>query len=99
MPPSLNKVYLFILFMVRSAEKRRQSWIAGRYKLFNTATDDLLKNTPSKLKRFFHLVLRVQTHFAPSKQKKVKDGPKQRSASQLKSFSVFDPQENGNVVT
>ena len=85
--------------MVRSAEKRRQSWIAGRYKLFNTATDDLLKNTPSKLKSFFHRVLRVQTHFDPSKQKKVKDGPKQRSASQLKSFSVFDPQENGSVVT
>ena len=61
--------------MVRSAEKRRQSWIAGRYKLFNAATDDLLKNTPSKLKSFFHRVLRVQTHFDPSKQKKVKDGP------------------------
>ena len=85
--------------MVRSAEKRRQPWIAGRYKLFNTATDDLLKNTPSKLKSFFHRVLRVQTHFDPSKQKKVKDGPKQRSASQLKSFRVFDPQESGNVVT
>ena len=85
--------------MVRSVEKRRQSWIAGRYKLFNTATDDLVKNTPSKLKSFFHRVLRVQTHFDPSKQKKVKDGPKQRSASQLKSFSVLNPQENGGVVT
>ena len=85
--------------MVRSAEKRRQSWIAGRYKLFNTATDDLLKNTPSKLKSFFHRVLRVQTHFDPSKQKKVKEGPKQRSTSQLKSYSVLNSQENGAVVT
>lgn len=85
--------------MVRSAEKRRQSWIAGRYKLFNTATDDLLKNTPSKLKSFFHRVLRVQTHFDPSRQKKVKDGAKQRSASQLRSYSTLNPQENGGVVT
>ena len=85
--------------MVRSVEKRRQSWIAGRYKLFNTATDDLLKNTPSKLKSFFHRVLRVQTHFDPSKQKKVKDGSKQRSASQLRSYSMLNPQENGGVVT
>lgn len=85
--------------MVRSAEKRRQSWIAERYKLFNTATDDLLRNTPSKLKSFFHRVLRVQTHFDPSKQKKVKESAKQRSASQLKSYSVMNSQENGGVVT
>ena len=85
--------------MVRSAEKRRQSWIAGRYKLFNTATDDLVKNTPSKLKSFFVRVLRVQTHFDLSKQKKVKDGPKQRSTSQLKSYSMLNCQENGGVVT
>ena len=81
--------------IVRSAEKRRQSWIPGRYKLFNTATDDLLRNTPSKLKSFFHRVLRVQTHFDPSKQKKVKDGAKQRSASQLKSYSMINHQESG----
>ena len=85
--------------MVRSAEKRRQSWIAERYKLFNTATDDLLRNTPSKLKSFFHRVLRVQTHFDPSRQKKFKDGAKQRSASQLRSYSMLNPQENGGVVT
>ena len=85
--------------MVRSAEKRRQSWIAERYKLFNTATDDLLRNTPSKLKSFFHRVLRVQTHFDPSRQKKFKEGAKQRSASQLKSYSMLNPQENGGVVT
>ena len=56
--------------MVRSAEKRRQSWIASRYKLFNTATDDLLKNTPSKLKSFFHRVLRdTLTSIRPNKRK------------------------------
>lgn len=86
--------------MVRSAEKRRQSWIAGRYKLFNTATDDLLSNTPSKLKSFFHRVLRVQTHFDPSKQKKLRDsGKHSRSASQLKSYSVITSQDEGDVVT
>jgi len=85
--------------MVRSAEKRRQSWIPSRYKLFHTSTDDLLRNTPSKLKSFFHRVLRVQTHFDPSKQKKIKNGAKQRSASLLKSYSMINPQENGGVVT
>lgn len=76
--------------MIRSADKRRQSWIASRYKLFNTATDDLVKNTPGKLKSFFHRVLRVQTHYDPSKQKKSKDSAKNRSASQLKSYSVIN---------
>lgn len=85
--------------IVRSAEKRRQSWIAGRYKLFNTATDDLLSNTPSKLKSFFHRVLRVQTHFDPSKQKKLRDSGKHRSASQLKSYSVITSQDDGDEVT
>lgn len=85
--------------MVRSAEKRRQSWISGRYKLFNTATDDLLKTTPGKLKSFFHRVLRVQTHFDPSKQKKGKTSGKQRSASHLKSYSVINSQDDGTVVT
>ena len=74
---------------IRSHEKRRHSWIAGRYKLFNTATDDLLKNTPGKLKSFFHRVLRVQTHYDPSKQKKSKECFKSRSVSQLKSFNVI----------
>lgn len=83
----------------RSAEKRRQSWIAGRYKLFNTATDDLLSNTPSKLKSFFHRVLRVQTHFDPSKHKKVRESSKQRSASQLKSYSIIASQDEGDGVT
>ncbi|PFX21560.1 Dual specificity testis-specific protein kinase 2 [Stylophora pistillata] len=75
---------------IRSNERRRQSWIAGRYKLFNTGTDDLLKNTPGKLKSFFHRVLRLQTHYDPSKQKKSKENSKSRSASQLKSFSVMN---------
>ena len=81
----------------RSAEKRRQSWIADRYKLFNMATDDLLKNTPGKLKSFFHRALRIQTHFDPSKQKKVKDSGKQKSASQLKRYSVINSDENGSL--
>ena len=85
--------------MARSAEKRRQSWIAGRYKLFNTATDDLVRNTPSKLKSFFHRVLHVQTHFDPSKHKKIRDSAKQRSASQLKSYSVINSQDDGDAVT
>lgn len=75
---------------IRSNERRRQSWIAGRYKLFNTGTDDLLKNTPGKLKSFFHRVLRLQTHYDPSKQKKSKENSKSKSASQLKSFSVMN---------
>lgn len=73
---------------VRSTEKRRQSWIAGRYKLFNTATDDLLKNTPGKLKSFFHRAIRTQAHFDPAKPKKLKDSCNQKSSSQLKSFSL-----------
>lgn len=81
----------------RTAEKRRQSWIAGRYKLFNSATDDLLKNTPGKLKNFFHRALRIQTQFHPSKQRKVKDSSKQRSASELKSFTVIGSDENLSV--
>ena len=76
----------------RSAEKRRQSWIAGRYKLFNVATDDLLKNTPGKLKSFFHRALRIQMQFDPAKQKKVK-----RSVSQLKRYSIINSEENGNL--
>lgn len=73
---------------VRSAEKRRQSWIIGRYKMFNVATDDLLKNTPGKLKRFFHRAIRTQTHFHPAKQKKVRDGCNHSSATHLKTYSM-----------
>lgn len=73
---------------VRSTEKRRQSWIAERYKLFNMATEDLLKNTPGKLKSFFQRAIRTHAHFDPSKQKKVRDNCHQKSSSQLKSFSL-----------
>lgn len=40
-----------------SENKRRMSWISGRYKLFHSATDDLLKSTPAKLMGFFKNVL------------------------------------------
>ena len=73
---------------VRSAEKRRQSWIIGRYKMFNVGTDDLLKNTPGKLKSFFHRAIRTQTHFHPAKQKKVRDGCNHSSATHLKTYSM-----------
>ena len=82
---------------IRSAEKRRQSWIAGRYKMFNMATDDLLKNTPGKLKSFFHRALRIHTNFDPAKPKKVKDSAKQRSASQLKRYSLISSDQNGSL--
>lgn len=80
---------------IRSAqEKRRQSWIAGRYKMFNMTTDDLLKNTPGKLKSFFHRALRIHTHFDPAKQKKLKEVTKQRSTSHLKRYNAMDSGEN-----
>jgi hypothetical protein len=44
-----------------SENKRRISWISGRYKLFHSATDDLLKNTPAKLMGFFKNVLGVRS--------------------------------------
>ena len=81
----------------RAAERRRQSWIAGRYKMFNMATDDLLKNTPSKLKSFFHRALRIQSHFDPGKHKKVKDSTKQRSVSHLKRYNLISSEENGRL--
>lgn len=102
-PPAVSPPAIFVSaeatppINVRTAEKRRQSWIAGRYKLFNSATDDLLKNTPGKLKNFFHRALRIQTHFHPLKQRKVKDSSKQRSASELKSFTVIGSDENLSV--
>ena len=81
----------------RSAEKRRQSWIAGRYKMFNMATDDLLNNTPSKLKSFFHRALRIQSHFDPGKHKKIKDSTKQKSMSHLKRYNLISSEENGRL--
>lgn len=43
-----------------SDNKRRLSWISGRYKLFHSGTDDLLKHTPAKLMGFFKNVLGVR---------------------------------------
>lgn len=43
-----------------NSENRRRSWISGRYKLFHSATDDLLKQTPAKLMGFFKNVLGVR---------------------------------------
>lgn len=44
-----------------SENKRRMSWISGRYKLFHSETDDLLKSTPSKLMGFFKNVLGLRS--------------------------------------
>ena len=43
-----------------SENKRRLSWIS-RHKLFNSATDDLLKSTPAKLMGFFKNVLGLRS--------------------------------------
>ena len=78
----------------RSTEKRRQSWIAGRHKVFNTATEDLIKNTPGKLKKFFHRVLRVHTHFDPANPKKHRDDSKETSTSELRRFSLLSSEKD-----
>lgn len=77
----------------KPTEKRRGSWMGGRYKLFSMKTDDLLENTPGKLKQFFHRVLRIQSHkhqmhVTPAKTKKSRETSKKRSMSELKSFSA-----------
>lgn len=46
---------------IKHDNKRRLSWISGRYKLFHSATDDLLKHTPAKLMGFFKNVLGVRS--------------------------------------
>ena len=76
-------------------EKRRLSWIGGRYHFFHAKTDDLLETTPGKLKQFFHRVLRTQRHkqelhLNSGKEHKVKHRTKKRSVSELKAFTSLE---------
>ena len=67
-------------------DKRRASSILGKYKLFNSATEDLLKTTPGKLKSFFSNILRhreIDVHLRRRKKSK-ENRKRQSSCSELK---------------
>ncbi|XP_001638200.2 serine/threonine-protein kinase GIN4 [Nematostella vectensis] len=84
-------------FRTRShTDYRRRSWIASRYKLFHAATEELLKNTPSKLMGFFRNVIGIRNkEMSISKGKKKDESESARrrraqSSSVLPKFSSVD---------
>lgn len=80
--------------------KKRTSSFLGKYKLFHSTTDDLLKTTPGKLKSFFNNILHYrEMHVRLRKKKKSKEERnRQSSSSDLKRRSLI-PDENTDVMT
>lgn len=76
--------------------KKRTSSFIGKYKLFHSATDDLLKTTPGKLKSFFNHVLHFREMHGGRK-KKAKEEKKRQSSSESKRHSL-NPDDNADVL-